>query len=114
MLSRREGSGEWGVGSGEWGAENRKWGSVLNIRASDFPIPYSPLPTPFSLKPFNYILGEVSQDQIGAGAFDSDQRLHHDAFFINPAQPSGGLDLRIFARNLIGGQRQVESLARGS
>src|SRR5580658_1337490 len=57
--------------------------------------------------------GVVGEDDAGAGAVDALQGFHHDAVAVDPVVLGGGFDHRVFAGDLIGGQRQIETQAGG-
>ena len=59
---------------------------------------------------FGGFLGVVGEDDVGAGAFHAEERLHHDALFVEPAFGGGSLDHGVFARNVVDGDRHVEAL----
>src|SRR6187431_1148640 len=50
----------------------------------------------------------VGDDDVGAGASDRRQRLHHDARLVEPSARGCRLEHRIFAAHLIGGRRIAE------
>src|SRR5437867_13199124 len=56
------------------------------------------------------LLGEIGDDQIGAGAADGVERFEHDPLAIDPAAARGGRQHGVFARNVIGGDRHVDRL----
>src|SRR5437868_9582185 len=55
--------------------------------------------------------GVVGEDDVGARAPDARQRLQHRAPLVYPAALGGGLDHRVLAGDVVGGEREVETLA---
>src|SRR6185369_10139221 len=54
------------------------------------------------------ILGEVRDDDIGAGPADADERLHDSARLVEPAELAGRPDHRVLARDRVRRQRHAE------
>src|ERR1700742_1032678 len=52
------------------------------------------------------IHGEIGEDQIGPGPLDGAQRLAYGAVLVEGAGLGGELDHRVFAADLVGGERQ--------
>src|SRR5215831_8205073 len=61
--------------------------------------------------PANEILRVVGQDHVGAGAADGGERLLDDALLVHPAAGGRGLDHRVFAGDVVGGERSVAAPA---
>src|SRR5208282_6155783 len=57
------------------------------------------------------VFGVVGEDDAGAGAADAYERFHHDAVALDPAVAGGGFDHGVFAGDLIGRERHVETQA---
>ena len=55
-------------------------------------------------------LGEVGDDDVRAGAFETEQGFHDDGFAVEPAFFKGGAKHRVFAADLIDGEREGELL----
>src|SRR5688500_17077158 len=58
-------------------------------------------PTSFLREPTRSLLREIRDDEIGAGAAHSQQRLHHGAPFVQPSALGCGLDHRELTTYLI-------------
>src|SRR5438552_3673988 len=56
------------------------------------------------------LLGEVGQDDIGAGALDREEDLHRRPIAVEPAVLGRGPDHRVLARDVVGGDRDAEAL----
>src|ERR1700744_5193829 len=64
------------------------------------------------LENFGGVLGEVGDDEVGAGAADAEEAFEYGAFWLKPAALKGGLQHRVFAGDLVGAEGHVEALAR--
>src|SRR5262249_31250105 len=60
---------------------------------------------PRGLKLLRHFLGEVGQDQVGTGAADAGEYFHDRALLVEPAVDARGADHRVFARDVVGGDR---------
>src|SRR5262245_2860149 len=63
-----------------------------------------------ALEPARDVPGEVRDDDVGTGASDGSERLHHRALLLEPAELRGGLEHRILPRHRVGGQGHAELL----
>ena len=52
------------------------------------------------------VAGEIGEDQVGPCPFERAQCFAHDAFFIQCTRLCREFDHRVFAADLIGGERQ--------
>jgi hypothetical protein len=50
------------------------------------------------------VLGEVGDDEVGAGAADAEERLEHGALGLEPAALEGGVEHGVLAGDLIGAE----------
>ena len=58
-------------------------------------------------KPSGGVLGVVGDDDVGAGAADRGQGLEHGGALVEPAGGRGGLDHRVLAADVVGGDRHA-------
>src|SRR5262245_3074047 len=63
-----------------------------------------------ALEPARDVLGEVRDHDVGAGAPDGRERLHHRALLFEPAELRRGLEHRILPRHRVSGQGHAELL----
>src|SRR5438034_10336508 len=54
------------------------------------------------------VLREVGDHDVRARALDRDERLHHRARLVEPAEPAGRADHRVLAGDGVRGERQPE------
>src|SRR5205823_13094583 len=64
-----------------------------------------------TLEPARQLLRPVRDHEIGAGALDRSQRLECRGTFVEESLRCGSLHHRVLARDVVGGERQVEALA---
>src|SRR6266571_1532932 len=56
------------------------------------------------------LLGEVGDDEVGAGAADGEERLQHDPVAVDPAVLRRGLEHGVFAGDVVRGDWHVDRL----
>src|SRR5690606_18563320 len=69
---------------------------------------------PPAAEDFGGFLCVVGDYYVCPGPLYAGQYLHHHELLVYPSELPGGLDHRILAAHVIGGQRVVELLARGA
>ena len=59
-------------------------------------------------KPAGDLAGVISENEVGAGAFEGEHLFEDRSFFVDPAGLGGGLEHRVFATDMVGGGREAE------
>src|SRR5450432_2881888 len=63
-----------------------------------------------ALEPLGNFGGEVGNDHISSSTSDSSQYLHDNTLLVDPAMLGGSFDHRVFAAEIISGNRQITML----